>query len=78
MEKITCIGELIITLHSRDEWKRKIPRRLPEKRKAEQRLWLDANGNCLTIGEDFIRAEQCASYPIKVYSLQRVAETFEK
>jgi hypothetical protein len=74
MEKITFNGELILTLESKQEWVNKIPNHLPEKRYAEQRLWLDKNGNCLTIGEDFAAAEKAESYPVRVYSLQRVAE----
>jgi hypothetical protein len=53
---------------------RRVPNHLPEKRYAEQRVWLDKNGNCLSIGEDFAAAETADSYPVKVYSLQRVAE----
>jgi hypothetical protein len=74
MEKITCNGELILTLNSKNDWIKKVPNHLPEKRKAEQRLWIDANGNCLGCGEDFMVAEEIDSYPVKVYSLRRVAE----
>jgi len=74
MEKITCNGELILTLNSKADWIKKVPNHLPEKRKAEQRIWLDKNGNCLAIGEDFMVAEEMDSYPVKVYSLRRVAE----
>ena len=78
MEKITCNGELIITLENKQDWVNRIPEELPEKRKAEQRIWIDKNGNCLAIGEDFSAAENVESYPVKVYSLQRVAEAAEK
>lgn len=75
MEKVTFIGELILTLDSKQEWIRKIPRHLPPPRIAdEQRVWLDKNGNCFAIGEDFSAAEKAESYPVRVYSLQRVAE----
>jgi hypothetical protein len=67
-------GELITVLKSKQDWINRIPDVLPEKRKAEQRLFTDKNGNCLTIGEDFSSAERIGSYPVFVYSLQRVSE----
>ena len=78
MEKVKYNAELILTLNSKQEWVNRIPDELPEKRKAEQRVWLDANDNCLAIGEDFSAAELVNSYPVRVYSLQRVAEAAEK
>lgn len=75
MQKIECNGELILTINSKADWIKKVPNHLPEKRRAEQRLWLDKYGNCLTIGEDFMAAEDIDTYPVNVYSLQRVAET---
>lgn len=77
MKKIILNGELILTLESKNDWINKMPLHLPEKRKAEQRIWLDKNGNCLAIGEDFAEAEFQHSYPVKVYSLRRVAEVTE-
>lgn len=77
MEKVICNGELIITLESKQDWVNRIPDELPEKRMAEQRIWIDKNGNCMAIGEDFSAAEKMHSYPVKVYSLQRVTEAAE-
>ncbi len=77
MEKITCNGTLILTLNSKQDWIRKVPNMLPDKRRAEQRLWIDTNGNILTIGEDFQAAEVMCTYPVKVYSLNRVHEEME-
>lgn len=74
MQKIQCKGELILILKSKNDWLKKVPNHLPEKRRAEQRLFLDKYDNCLTIGEDFMVAEDIDSFPVKVYSLQRVAE----
>ena len=66
MEELTIEGELLLTLHSKRDWINKIPRWLPEKKsRAEQRIWLDKNGNALTIGEDFSAAEDKGSYPVK-------------
>jgi hypothetical protein len=78
MKKIKFNGELILTLNSRHDWINKIPHHLPEKRKAEVRVWLDANDNALAIGEDFADAEEIKSYPVRVYSLQRVSEYVAK
>jgi hypothetical protein len=76
MTKVTFNGELILELHSKQEWINKVPNWLPEKRKAEVRIWLDENDNCLAIGEDFMKAEEIKSYPVRVYSLQRVTEAY--
>lgn len=77
MENVTFKGELILTLTSKEDWVKRVPNSLPEKRYAEQRLWLDVNGNCLTIGADFTAAEKAETYPVKVYSLQRVEEVIQ-
>lgn len=68
-------GELIITLNSKNEWVRKIPRHLPEKKYYnEQFLFIDANGNKLAMGEDFTAAERIGSYPVRVYRHTRVSD----
>lgn len=74
MEKASFNGELILTLNSKNDWVRKVPEWLPEKREAEVRVWLDENDNCLAMGVDFMEAENIKSYPVRVYSLRRVAE----
>ena len=71
-------GELVLTLESKRDWVRKVPAYLPEKTRAERLIWLDANNNSLTIGEDFSAAEKMKSYPVKVYRVTRVAEAQEK
>jgi len=70
-------GELLLTLESESDWVRKVPRCLPEKTKAQLLIWIDANNNCLTIGEDFAAAEEMNSYPVRVYRLTRVTEALE-
>jgi hypothetical protein len=68
-------GELILTLESKDEWIRKVPRRLPEKNYYNEHfIWIDANGNTLVMGEDFAAAEKIGSYPVKVYRHTRVSD----
>ena len=74
IENIICKGRLIAVLESKQDWFRRVPGCLPQKRYAEQRLWVDSFGNALTIGNDFRVAEELGSYPVRVYSLQRVAE----
>jgi hypothetical protein len=75
MEKVTFNAELVLTLKSKQDWVNRMPGYLPEKRHAEQLIWLDRYGNCLTIGEDFSAAQVQDSYPVKVYMVQRAAQT---
>lgn len=74
IEKISVNAELIITLYSKNDWIKKCPNHLPEKSRVEIWLWIDINGNCLTIGEDFMAAEKQNSYPVKVYRIQRTKD----
>jgi hypothetical protein len=78
IEKPSFTGELILTLESKRAWVNRVPQCLPEKTKAQQLIWIDANNNCLTIGEDFAAAEEMKSYPVRVYRVYRVAEAAEK
>ena len=78
IEKPSFNGELVLTLESKRDWVRKVPNHLPEKTRAQQLIWLDANNNCLTIGEDFSSAEKMESYPVRVYRVIRVTEAAEK
>ncbi len=75
IEKPTFNGELILTLESKNEWIRKVPRRLPEKNyHNEHFICIDANGNTLVMGEDFAAAEKMNSYPVRVYRHIRVSD----
>lgn len=75
IEKPSFKGELVLTLESKNEWVRKVPRHLPEKNYYnEQFIWIDANGNTLVMGEDFAAAERMESYPVKVYRHIRVTD----
>lgn len=76
VEKIVFNGILIAELKSKQDWINRVPHCLPEKIKAEQRIWIDANCNCLAIGEDFSNAEIMASYPVKVYRQVRVTDVY--
>jgi len=79
LEKPSFNGELILTLESKNEWVRKVPRHLPEKNYLNEHfIWIDANGNTLVMGEDFAAAEKINSFPVKVYRHIRVKQTAER
>lgn len=79
MEKVTFNGELVLTLESKSEWISRVPHRLPEKRfYNEIFMWIDANGNCLAMGADFMAAEKMKSYPVKVYRLAYTRYEYEQ
>ena len=79
MEKVTFNGELVLTIESHNDWIRKCPRHLPEKRfYNEHFMWIDANGNCLAMGGDFMAAEEMQSYPVKVYRMQYVRDVYKQ
>ncbi len=73
--KIKANVELLMTLGSKEEWVSRVPRHLPEKANgAERWIWLDKNGNFLTVGADFSAAEKMKSYPVRIYRQIRVNE----
>lgn len=74
-EKVSFMGELLVTLTSKRQWVNQVPDILPDKKRNELWIWLDANGNHLQIGEDFAVADKIKSFPVKVYRVQRVAES---
>jgi hypothetical protein len=74
VQKISFNGVLIAEISSKQDWVNRVPDCLPEKTKAEQRIWIDANGNCLSIGEDFSATEIMGAYPVKVYKQVRSAD----
>ncbi len=47
------------------------------KKRGDRLLWVDANGNCATLGQDFMAAKRGGTYPIKVYRLQRIFNALE-
>lgn len=69
MEKISLNGELIITLHNKKDWVKRIPHALPNKRPGEDFLFVDKDGNVFECGADFQAAEDYNKYPCKVYRL---------
>lgn len=74
MEKIEINAEFIVELKSMNEWISKIPRCLPSLPRSEKLLFVDKEGNALTIGEDFSNADIASLYPVKVYRLIRTTE----
>lgn len=78
-DNLSFKGTLIFQLESKADWIAKCPGFIPEKKsRAENWLWIDSNGNNLTIGEDFQAAEDLSTYPVKVYRLLRTSETLKK
>ena len=78
METIKLKAELLLILDSKQDWVNKVPRRLPPKQTAtEERIWNDAQGHVLSLGEDFKAAETLKTYPVKVYRLVRVVEALK-
>lgn len=66
-------GELVLEIYSKTDWINKCPERLPKHRAAENLLFVDTEGNVLTIGEDFTNATKKNTYPVKVYHLKRTS-----
>jgi hypothetical protein len=77
MTTIEINVEFVLELASKNDWINKIPRHLPELPMRENLLWIDSNGNSLTIGEDFQKAEDMRSYPVKIYRQVRVSEAYD-
>lgn len=74
-EKITINATLVFEVTSKSHWIRSFPGALPKLPTVEQYLWVDANGNTATCGEDFMHAEETGAYPIKVYIVGRTSHT---
>ena len=66
--QIEINAELILTLESLNDWVRKCPDYLPQKRYyKEDFLFIDSLGNKMVMGADFKAAQKLNSYPVKVY-----------
>jgi hypothetical protein len=70
---ITINGTKIIELDSKADWINQIPKRLPLKKSEDEFLFVDKNGNLLTIRLDFRVAEEQGAYPVTVYLAQRTS-----
>lgn len=66
-------GQFMLQLNSKAEWVRKLPEALPKIGMSDKYLFVDKNGDLLTIGADFIAAEKKSSYPVRVYLAQRTS-----
>lgn len=76
MNHIKILAEEIIVLDTFNDWVRKCPNCLPKKKnRHEQWLFVDKNGCVLTVGEDFMMAQENKSFPVKVYKLKRTSES---
>lgn len=67
MEKITVNAVFVIELKSKQDWVNKLPQSLPTLARGEEFIFIDSNGNFLTMGADFSAAEEIKTYPVKVY-----------
>lgn len=74
--QIPIKAQLIATLNSYNDWFNTMPECLPERKETELRLYIDKNGNALSIGKDFRLAEENNTFPVSVYRLQRVSEVY--
>jgi hypothetical protein len=75
--EIKINGTLVFEITSKRHWINAFPGALPKLPMAEKLIWIDANGNSATSGEDFQIAEKTNAYPIKIYLLQRVAHLYD-
>lgn len=71
---ITINGTKIIELETKADWINKIPEKLPSKKSEDEFLFVDKNGNLLTIGYDFRVAEEQGAFPVTVYLAQRTSD----
>lgn len=76
MEKLPiCVNtELITTFHSFQEWVNKASSRLSGFGKEQRIVCIDKNGDCLTIGKDFMFADEKNLFPVNAYRLVRTSE----
>ena len=71
-------AELITTFHDKLEWINKAQSRIGRFRQDQKILCVDKNGNILTIGLDFMVAEENDLYPVKAYRCIRTIEINQK
>ncbi len=70
--------EEITTFHNKREWINKAQSRIGGFRLDQKILCVDKNGNILTIGLDFMVAEDHDLYPVKAYRCIRTNEINER
>jgi hypothetical protein len=71
--KVSVNATRIIRLNSKQEWIKYIPKVLPARASEDLLLFVDIFGNILTIGRDFIEAENKQTYPVDVYLVVRTS-----
>lgn len=72
LTQITVKGEFLFQIDSKEGWNKIIAERKLCKKRGDKLLWVDKNGNCATLGQDFMAAKRKDTYPISVYRLQRI------
>lgn len=75
--EFTVKGEYLFEVEDKKGWNKRIAEGLHCKKRGDRLLWVDANGNCATLGQDFMAAKRGGTYPIKVYRLQRIFNALE-
>lgn len=70
--EITVKGEFLFEIDSKQGWNKVIAEGIHCKKRGDKLLWVDKNGNCATLGQDFMAAKRKETYPIRVYRLQRI------
>jgi len=74
MEMIQVKAEFLFELKSKQDWINKVPRCLPDRiRAGEKLIWINVNGEVFERGLDFDVAEENNTYPCKVYRPVNVA-----
>jgi len=72
-EKLIINAIEVFEIKSKSHWINSFPGAIPKLPVTEEYLFIDANGNMASCGEDFMIAEKESTYPIKIYLLKRIA-----
>jgi hypothetical protein len=73
-QQVTFNGTIIAVIESKQDWVNRVPYCLPTKEPGEVWVWIDRNGNCLTLGRDFSATEAHGAFPVLVYRLFRSSD----
>lgn len=74
MKRIEINTEPITTFHTFQEWVNKASSRLSGFNKQERIICVDKNGDCLTIGMDFMAADEHKLFPVTAHRLIRTSD----
>lgn len=74
---ITLNAEYLFEFLSKQQWIDKAQGWFASQGGGEKTVCIDANGNCLNVGLDFAAADNCQTFPVKVYRLVRTSEAYK-